>query len=162
MPKFKVERVYWLMKSEPEAFSIDDLAKAKNKTSPWDGVRNYKARNYIKDMKIGDYAFFYHSSCKLPAIVGIVEIVSSPYPDPSAWRENSPYFDPKSTPANPRWFMVDVTFKKKFKEPILLQDLRQNPKISDFTLLKKGNRLSILPVTQQQWQSILAMIHEQN
>lgn len=152
---------FWLMKSEPSTFSIDDLAKSQNKISPWDGVRNYKARNYIKDdMKIGDEAFFYHSSCKVPAIVGLVEIVSAAYPDPSALDKRSPYYDPKSSTQTPRWFMVDVRFKQKFNMPIPLIDLKQNPKLKGFTLLKKGNRLSIMPVTSQEWQTILTMIHE--
>ena len=145
------------MKSEPDAFSIDDLLKAKNKTSPWDGVRNYQARNYIKDMKVGDSAFFYHSSCAVPGIAGLVTIISPPYPDPSAFDPKSPYFDPKSSPANPRWFMADVKFKMKFEDPITLLALKHNPQLKGFTLLNRGNRLSVMPVTPLQWKSIIAM-----
>ncbi len=145
------------MKSEPDAFSIDDLMKAKNKTSPWDGVRNYQARNYIKEMKVGDNAFFYHSSCAVPGIVGMVTISSSPYPDPSAFDPKSPYFDLKSTSENPRWFMVDVKFQKKFEDPITLHSLKDNPRLKGFTLLNKGNRLSVMPVTPLQWKAIIAM-----
>ncbi|MBS0287207.1 MAG: EVE domain-containing protein [Proteobacteria bacterium] len=150
---------YWLMKSEPDTFSIDDLLKAKNQTSPWDGVRNYQARNYIRDeMKIGDLAFFYHSSCKVPGIVGLVEIVKSAYPDHTALEPKSPYYDPKSSAQNPRWYMVDVKFKQKYDEPLSLEVLKMNPKLKGFKLLNRGNRLSILPVSLQEWKTIQAMI----
>jgi len=151
---------YWLLKSEPDAFSIDDLIKAKQQTSFWDGVRNYQARNYLKSMKVGDLAFFYHSSCPIPAIVGIIEIVQEPIPDPSAFDPKSPYYDPKSTPATPRWFMPKVKYKKKFSSPITLGSLKNNPRLcpASFALLKRGNRLSVMPVTSQEWQAILAMI----
>jgi predicted RNA-binding protein with PUA-like domain len=150
---------YWLLKSEPDAFSIDDLMKAKNQISSWDGIRNYQARNYIRDgMQGGDLAFFYHSSCKEPAIMGVVEIINKARPDPSALAQHSPYYDPKSTLENPRWFMVDVKFKLKFSSPITLQSLKNNPKLAAFALLNKGNRLSVMPVTLQQWQAINAMV----
>lgn len=149
---------YWLMKSEPDTFSIDDLQKAKNQTSPWDGVRNYQARNYIRDeMKIGDLAYFYHSSCKVPAIVGVVEIVKTAYPDKTAFDPASEYYDPQSTKLNPRWYMVDVKLKEKYS-PLSLESLRMNPKLKDFRLLQKGNRLSILPVSLQEWKTIQAML----
>ncbi|MGD9592849.1 MAG: EVE domain-containing protein [Candidatus Berkiella sp.] len=150
---------YWLMKSEPDAFSIDDLKASSNQTAPWDGVRNYQARNYIRDeMKIGDLAFFYHSSCKVPGIVGLMEIVKPPYPDPSALNPKSPYYDPKSTILNPRWFMVDVKLKQKFEHPLSLELLKSNPKLKGFKLLSRGNRLSILPVDSPYLKTILAMI----
>ncbi|MBI2791462.1 MAG: EVE domain-containing protein [Gammaproteobacteria bacterium] len=150
---------YWLMKSEPDAFSIDDLIKAKGQTSHWDGVRNYQARNFIKNgMKVGDLAFFYHSSCKVPGIVGTVEIITPPQPDPSAFDPKSPYFDAKSTQTHPRWYMVDVKFKQKFNDPITLESLRMNPLLKGFTLLNKGNRLSVMPVSFAQWQTILKMM----
>ncbi len=150
---------YWLMKSEPDTFSIDDLLHSKNQTAPWDGVRNYQARNYIRDeMKIGDLAYFYHSSCKVPGIVGLMEIVKAPYPDTTAWDRSSPYFDPKSTQQNPRWYMVDVKFKAKYNQPLSLEELKNNPKLSGFKLLDRGNRLSILPITKEQWQNLHNMI----
>lgn len=149
---------YWLMKSEPDTFSIDDLAKKANKTEPWNGVRNYQARNMLRDqMQQGDLAFFYHSSCEIPGIVGIMEIVRAGYPDNTAFDPESKYYDPQSSPDNPRWFMVDVKLKQKFKHIISLQQLRNNPKLKDMVLLRRGNRLSITPVTEQQWQAILTM-----
>src|SRR5688572_15025605 len=143
---------YWLMKSEPEAFSIDDLQRAPNKTNCWDGVRNYQARNYMRDsMQVGDQAFFYHSSCKVPGITGIVEIVSETYPDFTAFDPNSKYYDPKSTQAVPRWYMRDVKLMTKFPSIISLNELRANPKLAKMVILKSGNRLSITPVTAQEW-----------
>ncbi|MDF2867895.1 MAG: hypothetical protein K0S11_1365, partial [Gammaproteobacteria bacterium] len=146
------EMNYWLMKSEPESFSIDDLAARPRQTEPWDGVRNYQARNMLRDqMKKGDLAFFYHSNCNPPGIVGIVEIVKEGYPDFSAFEANSKYYDPASKPDNPRWFMVDVKFKQKFNRLISLDELKQQPELPEMQLLKKGNRLSILPITTEQW-----------
>ena len=150
---------YWLMKSEPEAFSIDDLAKKTSQTEPWDGVRNYQARNMLRDqMKKGDLAFFYHSNCTPPGIVGIVEIVKEGYPDFSAFEANSKYYDPASKPDNPRWFMVDVKFKQKFNRLISLDELKQQPELQEMQLLKKGNRLSILPITSEQWDLIVNLV----
>lgn len=151
---------YWLLKSEPDAFSIDDLIACKNGTEPWDGIRNYQARNMIRDdMNIGDQAFFYHSSCKIPGIVGKVEITSEPFPDPLAFNPESKYFDPKSDPANPRWFAVNVTFIEKLSDIVSLSQLKQNQKLltTEFPLLQKGNRLSVLPVTTLQWRIISQM-----
>lgn len=149
---------YWLMKSEPEAFSIDDLATRPNQIEHWDGVRNYQARNMLRDqMKKGDLAFFYHSNCNPPGIVGIVEIVKDGYPDFTAFEANSKYYDPDSKPDKPRWFMVDVQLKRKFKRIISLEELKLQPELQDMQLLKKGNRLSIMSVTGEQWQFILAM-----
>jgi predicted RNA-binding protein with PUA-like domain len=148
---------YWLMKSEPDAFSIDDLARAPKKTTCWDGVRNYQARNMLRDqMKKGDLAFFYHSNCEVPGIVGVVEIVREGYPDHTAFDPEDHHFDPKSDPENPRWFMVDVKLKKKFSRVVSLRELKActDKSLSGFQLLAKGNRLSVMPVTALQWKFI--------
>ncbi|NGP54055.1 EVE domain-containing protein [Thioalkalivibrio sp. XN8] len=148
---------YWLMKSEPEAFSIDELARAPGKTTCWDGVRNYQARNMLRDeMKKGDLAFFYHSNCEVPGIVGTVEIVREGYPDHTAFDPDDHHFDPKSDPDNPRWFMVDVKLKKKFPRVVSLRELKSyaDRELRDFRLLAKGNRLSVMPVTKSQWRFI--------
>lgn len=143
---------YWLLKSEPDAFSIDDLANKAEQIEHWDGVRNYQARNMLRDqMKVGDLAFFYHSNCSPPGIVGIVEIVREGYPDFTAFDPDSKYFDSDSNPDKPRWFMVDVKFKRKFKRMLSLDELKQRPELLGMQLLKKGNRLSIVPVSAQQW-----------
>ena len=147
---------YWLMKSEPSVFSIDDLANKPNQTYCWDGVRNYQARNMMRDdMKNGDLAFFYHSNCAEPAIVGIMQVVKESYPDFSAFDENDKYFDPKSNPNNPRWFMVDLKFIRKFSRPITLKELKIVPQLADLALVRRGNRLSIMPVAATQWDFIL-------
>ncbi len=147
---------YWLMKSEPNVFGIDDLKRCK--TEPWDGVRNYQARNMIRDeMKKGDLAFIYHSSCDEPGVTGIMEIVSEGYPDPTAFNPESPYFDPKSDTDNPRWFLVDVKYRRKLKRTITLTELRDQPPLQGMKLLQKGNRLSIMPVTKKEWDWILTM-----
>lgn len=149
---------YWLMKSEPDSFSIDTLIACPNQTSHWDGVRNYQARNMMRDqMQIGDLAFFYHSNCTPPGIVGIMKIVTESYPDFTAFDSNNHHYDPKSSPQNPRWCMVDVQFVKKLKRIITLNELKQNPALSNLALVRKGNRLSILPVSNNEWQAILAM-----
>ena len=146
---------YWLMKSEPNAFSIDTLASRPKKTEPWDGVRNYQARNMMRDqMKIGDKAFFYHSNCNPPGIVGIVNIVKESYPDHTAFDPESKYYDPKSSPDAPRWFMVDVKLEKKFNEMITLDELKHIPQLSSMVLLRKGNRLSVMPVSKKEWDII--------
>ncbi|MCX8049976.1 MAG: EVE domain-containing protein [Methylohalobius sp.] len=150
---------YWLLKSEPSVFSLDDLARSPKQTVRWDGVRNYQARNFLRDqMHPGDLAFFYHSSCKLPGIVGIVEIVRSGYPDPTAWDKESPYFDPKSLPARPRWFAVDVKLVSRFTRTIALSELRCYPELAGMPLLKRGNRLSVLPIDPKQWNFILSLV----
>lgn len=144
------------MKSEPSVFSIDDLANKPNQTYCWDGVRNYQARNMMRDdMKNGDLAFFYHSNCAEPAIVGIMQVVKESYPDFSAFDENDKYFDPKSNPNNPRWFMVDLKFIRKFSRPITLKELKIAPQLADLALVRRGNRLSIMPVAATQWDFIL-------
>lgn len=149
---------YWLMKSEPEAFSIEDLRQRPNQTEHWDGVRNYQARNMMRDdMKVGDQIFFYHSNCKLPGIVGIAEVVKESYPDFTAFDSEDKHFDPKSNPDKPTWFMVDVKFVRTLKRTISLQELKQKPELTDLALVRRGNRLSIMPVTAQQWTTILEL-----
>lgn len=148
---------YWLMKSEPESFSIDDLARAPRQTTCWDGVRNYQARNMLRDeMKKGDLVFFYHSNCEVPGIAGSVEIVREGYPDHTAFDPDDHHFDPKSDPENPRWFMVDVKLKKKFSRVVSLRELKActDDSLFGFQLLAKGNRLSVMPVTESQWKFI--------
>jgi predicted RNA-binding protein with PUA-like domain len=146
---------YWLMKSEPDEVSIDDLLAAPHRTLAWFGVRNYQARNFMRDdMQPGDRAFFYHSSCAQPGIAGIVEIASLPYPDPTQFEPDSPYFDPKATPAQPRWISVDVTARCKTRL-LGLQELRSYPELAGMRLLAKGSRLSITPVEAAEWAFIV-------
>ena len=146
------------MKTEPDVFSIDDLRNAPQKTTFWEGVRNYQARNFMRDqMKKGDKVLIYHSNCKPPGIVGVGEVCKESYPDFTAWDKTSKYFDPKSSKDNPRWFMVDVKFKKKFKKVISLEDLKLNSDKLDMLILRKGNRLSITPVTEKDFNKILKM-----
>jgi len=142
---------FWLMKSEPDEVSIDDLAAAPAQTVPWFGVRNYQARNFMRDaMQIGDHAFFYHSGCAEPGIAGICEICSEPYPDATQFVAVDPYFDPKSRPEQPRWWLRDVRFVRK--TPYLtLAELRRHPELANMRLLARGNRLSITPVTAKEW-----------
>ncbi len=150
---------YWLLKSEPSTFGIDDLKARPKKTEPWDGVRNYQARNMLRDeIKKGDLAFFYHSNCKPPGIVGVVEVVKSGYPDHTAFDPDSAYFDAKSQPQNPRWFMVDVKFVKKFPEIISLDILKKQPELEGFPLLRKGNRLSVMPVAAEHWNFVQGLV----
>lgn len=148
---------YWLMKSEPDAFSIDDLMKVKKE--PWSGVRNYQARNFMwKDMKIGDGILFYHSNAKIPGIAGLAKVASNAYPDPTQFDPESDYWDPKATLEKPRWFLVDVSFDRKFTQVLSLEKLKANAEIlGDFVLLNRGTRLSVLPVTNPQWQTILKL-----
>ncbi len=146
---------YWLMKSEPTCCSIDDLRNAPKQTLPWDGVRNYQARNFMrKDMRVGDLMFFYHSNCKPPGIAGVAEIVSDAYPDHTAFDPTSDHPDASSTPDNPRWFMVDVRFKEKFSHLLPLDALKHHPELEKMPLLRKGNRLSITPVSKTEWDFI--------
>ena len=151
---------YWLMKSEPGEFSIDDLKGRPGKIEPWDGVRNYQARNMMRDgMKKGDLVYFYHSNCELPGIVGIMKIAQESYPDPTAFDPKDKHYDPKSDPENPRWLLVDVKFVRKFKRTIALAELRQHmDALGDFALLRRGNRLSVMPVSQDQWDYILELL----
>ena len=149
---------YWLMKSEPEAFGIDDLFQRPQQTEPWDGVRNYQARNMLRDeMKTGDQVFFYHSNCDEPGIVGIAQIVRDGYPDYTAFDPDNIHFDPKSHPDKPSWYMVDVQFVRKLKRTISLRELKLKTELAELALLRRGNRLSIMPVNEQQWQFILSL-----
>ncbi len=145
---------HWLFKSEPEEFSIDDLKRVRKE--PWTGVRNYQARNFMRDqMQVGDLGFFYHSNCPVPGIVGILRIATPPLTDRLQFVADSDYFDPTSDPANPRWFCVDVAFERKLKRTISLDELKNRDDLGDFALTRRGNRLSILPVTTAQWSTIL-------
>lgn len=147
---------YWLMKSEPDAFSIDDLARVGRE--PWSGVRNYQARNFMRTMSLGDGVLFYHSSTAVPGIVGLAEVASDAYPDPTQFDRKSPYFDPKSTREEPRWSLVDITFKRTLKRIISLDELKAAADTLDgFALLNRGNRLSVMPVTAGQWKTILSL-----
>lgn len=148
---------HWLMKSEPDEFSIDDLAKARGQSTSWFGVRNYQARNYMRDgMQVGDLAFFYHSSCPEPGIVGIITISRAAHPDLSQFDARSPYYDPKSTRAQPRWQNVDVKFKEKTRL-VPLAELRTQTALAGMVLLQRGSRLSITPVTPGEWTHIVRM-----
>ncbi len=151
---------YWLFKSEPETFSVNDLAKAKNRTTAWEGVRNYQARNLLRDdVKKGDLGFFYHSSCEVPGIVGVVKILRAGYADSSATDPKSEYFDPKSDPSSPRWICVDVQLQKKIEPIIALDELRAHEmrELKNMLVLKRGNRLSVTPVTSDEWRFILSL-----
>lgn len=148
---------FWLLKSEPTTFSITDLQKAPRSSTSWEGVRNYQARNYLRAMRMGDQAFFYHSSCAHPAIVGIVTLTRESYPDPTAFDPHSPYYDPVSVSEKPRWFQVDVTLQTAFQEPIPLALLKKQPALQGCPLLQKGSRLSVLPLTENEWYATLAL-----
>ncbi len=148
---------YWLMKSEPDEFSIDDLVKAPKRTTPWFGVRNYQARNFMRDgMRVGDLAFFYHSSCPEPGIAGIVEVSRRAYPDATQFDRASPYFDPKSTPVNPRWMNVDVRLVEKTRF-VPLAELRATRGLEEMVVLQRGSRLSITPLTPAEWKITLRL-----
>ena len=147
---------YWLVKSEPDEFSIDDLARVG--VEPWSGVRNYQARNHLRAMRKGDAVLFYHSSCAIPAVVGVGEVEHEAYPDPTQFDRRSDYHDPKSKPEEPRWSAVDVRFVRKLARPVTLEELKlQAEKLGDFALLSRGNRLSVLPVGAAQFKQILAL-----
>jgi predicted RNA-binding protein with PUA-like domain len=150
---------YWLMKSEPSTFGIDHLAKKPRRRAAWDGVRNYTVRNMLRDqMKLGDLAFFYHSSCEVPGIYGVVRIVREGYPDPTAFKRGHVHFDAGSDRTTPRWFMVDVELERRLSRPITLATLHANAKaLGDLLILKRGNRLSIVPVSAEQWRTVLAL-----
>ncbi|MBS0394510.1 MAG: EVE domain-containing protein [Proteobacteria bacterium] len=150
---------YWLMKSEPATFGIDHLAKAPRRRTHWDGVRNYQVRNMLRDeMKKGDLAFFYHSSCEVPGIYGVIRIAREGYADPSAFDPKDAHFDPKSDPANPTWYVVDVELVRRLRAPITLETLKRNARaLDDLLVLRRGNRLSITPVTAAQWRKVLAL-----
>ena len=149
---------YWLMKSEPTDFSIDDLQRVR--TEPWTGVRNYQARNYMRNgMQVGDGVLFYHSNTEVPGIYGVAEVASAAYPDPTQFNRKSKYFDPKATQAEPRWHLVDVRFVRKLKAPVALETIRAHAEAlgEEFALIRKGSRLSVLPVTAAQWKTLLSL-----
>jgi predicted RNA-binding protein with PUA-like domain len=149
---------YWLMKSEPDEFSIEALEKVGRE--PWTGVRNYQARNFMmKDMKVGDGILFYHSNCAVPGVAGLAEVVSDAYPDPTQFQKKSDYYDAGSKPEQPRWYMVDVGFVRRLKRVVSLDDMRAEAAAlgEDFALLRRGNRLSVLPVTAAQYKHILSL-----
>ena len=150
-------RRFWLMKTEPDCFSIDDLAGSPGGVAPWDGVRNYQARNYMRDeMRTGDLILFYHSG-KNPSVVGIARVVREGYPDDTAWDKKNDHFDPKSSPENPIWYMVDIQLEKKFSKPIELKELRKINGLENMMLLKKGMRLSVQPVNREEFDIITSL-----
>lgn len=149
---------HWLLKSEPEAFSIDDLAR--QKVAHWDGVRNFQARNNLRAMKAGELAFFYHSNAEPSGIVGVCKVVREAYPDHTAWDPRSKYFDPRSTPEKPLWWMPDVAFVEKLPRMIPLAELREIPGLETMALLKRGQRLSVQPVAEREWETILRVARD--
>jgi len=149
---------YWLMKSEPSEFSIDDFAAQPDQTTPWFGVRNYQARNFMRDqMRVGDKVLFYHSSCAEPGIAGLAEVSRLAYPDPTQFDPANKYFDPKAFPENPRWFNVDVRLVRRTR-PVSLKELRGHPELARMRILQKGNRLSITPVDPREWAFIMNLL----
>ena len=151
---------YWLMKTEPTSFSVEDLERAKRQTTGWDGVRNYQARNMLRDeMKKGDQALLYYSSTDVPGVVALMKIVKEGYPDPTAFDRKHHHYDPDSDPAEPRWFMVDVQLERRLKHVITLEELRKHAtkELKNMVLLRKGNRLSVTPVEPAEWQFILSL-----
>ena len=146
---------YWLMKSEPDVFSFEDLKACIKQTEPWDGIRNYQARNFMRDdMRIGDLILFYHSNTNPPGVAGIAQVASKPYPDPTAFDKKSKYFDPKSDPKNPRWILVDVCFKADIVRQVSLEEMKSMPELVNMRALQRGNRLSIMPTTRSEFQAI--------
>ena len=150
------DRKYWLFKSEPTAYSFSDLLKEPDQTAEWDGVRNYQVRNYMRDdMKVGDGVLFYHSSAKPLAVVGTASIVRESYPDNTAWDPNDKHFDKRSTPDDPVWLMVDIKAEQEFAHPVTLPQIKANPQLQDMLLARRGMRLSIQPVTPQEWEEVV-------
>lgn len=146
---------YWLMKSEPDVFSFEDLKACIKQTEPWDGIRNYQARNFMRDdMQIGDLILFYHSNTNPPGVAGIAEVASKPYPDPTAFDKKSKYYDPKSDPKSPRWILVDVRFKADIVRQVSLEEMKSMPELVNMRALQRGNRLSIMPTTRSEFQAI--------
>ena len=149
---------YWLMKTEPNEFGIGDFADCPDQTEPWDGVRNYQARNMMRDeMRTGDGVFVYHSNCDEPGIVGIARIAREGYPDPTAFDPEDKHYDPKSDSENPRWYHVDVKFERKLGRTITLAELKAQAALEGMALVRRGNRLSVMPVSGEEWEYILAM-----
>jgi len=153
-----MNKKFWLVKSEPSVFSWEDLKKTKNQTTFWNGVRNYQARNYLRDeMKIGDLVLFYHSNADPLAVMGVCEVVKEGYPDHTQFDPSDDHYDPKADPKNPTWFMVDLKLKSEFKKPVTLEQIKTNPKLKDMKLVQKGNRLSVMPVTKTEFDEIVKM-----
>ncbi len=154
---------YWLLKTEPESFSIDDLATCPEQTTCWDGVRNYQARNFMRDeMHVGDGVLFYHSNANPPAIVGTARVVREAYPDHTAWQRGDPHFDAKASPENPIWLMVDIQLEKVFREPIGLDQLRTAPALVGMELLRRGSRLSVQPVKKSEYEAIIKLARQKH
>ena len=153
-------RRYWLMKSEPSVFSIDDLAASPRHTTCWDGVRNYQARNFMRSMRGGDQVLFYHSNADPPAVAGIAEVVKEAYPDPTQFDRQHGHYDPASDLSSPRWDMVDIRFVRKFPHPLPLDELRKDRQLKGMELLRKGSRLSVQPVTESEWTHILKLAEQ--
>ncbi len=148
---------YWLMKTEPTVFSFDDLKAQPRSTDHWDGVRNYQARNYMLEMRKGDLALFYHSNCERPGVVGIAEIIRNAYPDHTAFDPRSAYYDPKSSPEKPRWFMVDIRWKEDFEKMVSLREMREVPELGAMKIMQKRQRLSVMPVTEEEFKKIMTL-----
>lgn len=148
---------YWLMKSEPATFAIDDLARSPHQTTCWDGVRNYQARNFMRNMAVGDRVLFYHSNADPPAVVGIAEVVKTAYPDPTQFDKKDKHYDPESNPSAPRWDMVDIKYVRKLPRSVALDELRKETKLNGMVLLQKGSRLSVQPVTLLEWRHIIKL-----
>ena len=149
---------YWLMKSEPTTFSFENLKEIPNQATFWEGVRNYQARNFLRDdIKVGDGVLFYHSNAKPTAVMGAAKVIREGYPDPTQFDPKSKYYDPDSPRNNPRWYRVDIQFDKEFKNPVTLEEMRKDPSLKDMMLLKKGTRLSVLPVSTEEWKTLLRM-----
>lgn len=151
-------RRYWLMKSEPSSFSIDDLIRSPRQTTCWDGVRNYQARNFMRSMAVGDHVLFYHSSADPPAVVGIAEVVKTAYPDPTQFDKKDTHYDPESKPSEPRWDMVDIKYVRKFGRTLTLNELRKEGQLKGMVLLQKGSRLSVQPITPLEWKHIISLV----
>ncbi len=147
------------MKSEPDVFSIDDLARAPRKTTAWDGVRNYQARNFMRDgMKKGDQIFFYHSNCDVPGIYGIAKVSSAAYPDETAFDPTNDHYDPKSKREAPQWYLIDVTYVRKFAHPVSLEALkRHSEQLPEMLILRRGNRLSVTPIAKDEWDFVISL-----
>ncbi|MGQ0666376.1 MAG: EVE domain-containing protein [Nitrospiraceae bacterium] len=152
------KRQYWLMKSEPSVFSLDDLMNAPARTTGWDGVRNYQARNFMRSMSVGDQVLFYHSNADPPAVVGIAEVVTVAYADPTQFDGKNKHYDPASNPSSPRWDMVDIKYVRSFPRPLTLDELRRETRLKGMVLLQKGSRLSVQPVKVSEWMHILSLV----
>ncbi len=148
---------YWLMKSEPDVFGVEHLKSRPDKTAPWDGVRNFQARNFMREMKRGDLAFFYHSSCAEPGVAAVVKIVKEAYPDHTSWDKKGEHYDARSTPEKPYWYMVDVKLERQLKQPVLLTDIKACTALKNMRLVQRGNRLSVMPISEPEWNKILEL-----